>query len=156
MQILTEALDVSVKQSNYMRNSTNVYYFFINHQTDLGESSSISFEFPPTGWILHSAFPVIGFTQPDTLHFEIDANTITVHDYGMAWKSEQQIVGINLTSYEVSGTYPVGVSTWTGDNLVGDWQGSVLLNETIGSMNLLSISSVKKEVKLPVDSTGPL
>ena len=74
----------------------------------------------------------------------------------MAWKSEQQIVGINLTSYEVSGTYPVEVSTWTGDNLVGDWLGSVLLNETIGSMNLLSISSVKKVVKLPVDSTGPL
>ena len=36
VQILTEDLDVSVKQSNYMRNSTNVYYFFINHQTDLG------------------------------------------------------------------------------------------------------------------------
>ena len=139
-----------------MKNSTNVYYFFINHETMLGKDSSISFEFPSSGWLIYSAFPVIGFTSPETFHFEIDNNLISVSNYGEASNEEQQIVGINLTSYHLSGYYDVSIQTKIEEALIGEWDGQMFLNETSGALNLLSVSSVQKEVKLPVDSTGPL
>lgn len=50
-----------------MRLSTNVYYFMLNHYTDLNESSSITIEFLTDLWTLYGGFAMFGFTSPSTL-----------------------------------------------------------------------------------------
>ena len=122
----------------------------------LGNDSSISFEFPSSGWTIYSAFPVIGFTSPETFHFEIDNNLIIVSNYGEASNEDQQIVGINLTSYHLSGFYYVSIQTKIEEALIGEWNGQIFLNETFETLNVLSVNAIQKEVKLPLDSTGPL
>ncbi len=63
---------------------------------------------------------------------------------------------LNLTSPDYVGNQTVQIITKIGENIIGKWNGFVHLNETYGSLSLLSFSAVRKQVKLPVDSTGPL
>ena len=53
-------------------------------------------------------------------------------------------MGINLTSYHVSGYYDVSISTKIEEQMVGEWDGQMFLNETFGTLNLLSVSSVQR------------
>lgn len=114
---------VSIKQSNYMRNSTNVYYFFINSETDLTADSTIEIEFLSDSWSLHSASAVSGFIDGPNLASEVIGNKIVIYDFGGANHTKQQVLGLNLTSFVSEGTYPVSVRTKISDHQIGYWEG---------------------------------
>lgn len=61
-----------------------------------------------------------------------------------------------MTSLDISGSFPVQINTLLFDKVLGQFNGNVYLNETIGTINLLSVSAVQKAIKLPVGKTGPL
>jgi hypothetical protein len=128
IQISPENIEVSLKQSNYMRMSTNVYYFMLNHYTDLNSSSSITIEFLTNTWKIYSGSALFGFTSPSTLTYEITGNKIKFYNYGNASYRVQQILGVNLTSYDFAGTYPVKVTTQVFNQTLGEWTGNAILN----------------------------
>jgi hypothetical protein len=94
-----------------MKKSTNVYYFMLNHFTDLNSSSSITITFLTGVWSLYDCFAMFGFTSPTTAQCTIIGNKVRLSNFGIASHKFQQVFGINLTSYDVAGTYDVKVET---------------------------------------------
>ena len=68
----------------------------------------------------------------------------------------QQIIAVNLTSPVDVGKQTVAIDAFIDDNLVGTWKSFAYINETYGESSLLSLSAVRKKVKLPANATGPL
>jgi hypothetical protein len=159
--VMAERFIGSVRQSNNFRNATNVYYFYINHDLNLANGSSLRLTIGNiSSWNVHSASLLFGFSSPSTAEVVINntANysTVTVWNYGNASRKVQQTIGINLTSPVEIGYQPVTVEAVINDNVVGVWEGDIWLNGTFGQCSLLSLTAVREKVKVPVNATGSL
>lgn len=92
-----------------MKKSTNIYYFNLNHFTDLNMSSSIIVTFLTGTWQLYDCFAIFGFTSPNTAQCVILGNKVILSNFGNASHQIQQVFGVNLTSYDIAGSYSVQV-----------------------------------------------
>jgi hypothetical protein len=77
-------------------------------------------------------------------------------NYGIAHNSVQQRIALNITSSLQVGYQAATIKAKINYNDVGIWTGAVYLNETYGECSLLSLTAVRKKIKLPANSTGSL
>lgn len=161
INVVAEQFAGKLVQSNYFRNATNMYYFYINHDVNLSTNSSIQITIGNLSfWKIHNVILMAGFTSPNTSIITVNStsnySTITLKNYGNATRKVQQIVAVNLTSPPIVGNQFVSINAFINSNQVGTWMSYAHINQTYGECSLLSLSAVRKKTKLPSNATGSL
>ena len=83
----------------------------LNPFTDLNSSSSITITFLTGVWSDYDCFAMFGFASPTTAQCTIIGNKLRLSNFGNGSHKFQKVFGVNLTSYDIAGTYDVKVET---------------------------------------------
>lgn len=106
------------------------------------------------GWVLGVGSILSCYNYTDQAYMYLN-----VTNFLEAPRSLQQSISVNLTTplaVPAAPGYEIEVTTWNYKGMMDRSVSNVLLNSTIGTINMLSIDAVEAGIKVPAGGTGPL
>lgn len=151
----------SIYQTNKFINSKSRYTFYLNLQNALTSQDFIRIRMLKTwifyqgecsvvsGIVLNGSISCVNSTDPTYAYLNIS-------NFVSASITSQLVFNVYVGTPVTIGTYDVQIITSNPSGVLDSATVSVSLNETYGSLNMLSINAITSNAKVAVGATGPL
>lgn len=155
-------ITASITPTNYFVQSTSTYSFYINLLNSLNSTNYIRLRFP-NSWTLYNnnCTAVTGFvlgTAPLQCTASTDAtySSLKVWSFLSASSTTQILLQVKVTTPVTPTSYGIDISTFNSMGIMDSASLSITLNNTYGTINMLSVNAITAGVKVPAGQTGPL
>lgn len=153
----------SISQANRFIKAKAKYTFYLNIQNALTSTDFIKITVPNT-WVLYSneCSVVSGIVLNDDKTLSCSnssdaSNTyLKINNFLSASVTNQLVFNIFVGTPNAIGNYDVNVITANANGTMDSINMIMTLNETYGTLDMLSINAITANAKVPVAGTGPL
>jgi len=156
------AIQASITPENYFVKSTSIYSFYINLLNSLNSTNYIRLRFP-SSWTLYNnqCSAVTGFVLGSS---PLSCNTTTdvTYSYLKVWNflsassTTQILLQVRLSTPNSPTSHNIDISTFNAMGIMDSTTLSITLNNTYGTVNMLSVNAITANIKVPAGKTGPL
>lgn len=162
MTITPGTIQASITPENYFVQSVSTYSFYINLLNSLNSTNYIRLRFP-TSWTLYSdqCQAVTGFVLGSaplrcTASTDSSYSSLKVWNFLSASSTTQILLQVKLFTPVTPTSYNIDIATLNAMGVMDSTTLSITLNNTYGTVNMLSVNAITAGVKVPAGMTGPL
>ena len=156
------AIQASITPENYFVQSTSTYSFYINLLNSLNSTNYIRLRFPNT-WKLYNnqCSAVTGFVLGSS-PLQCNTSTDTTYSYLKVWNflsassTTQILLQVKLSTPNSPTSHSIDISTLNAMGVMDSTTLSITLNNTYGTVSMLSVNAITANIKVPAGQTGPL
>lgn len=153
----------NIVQANNFIKSKSRYTFYLNLQNALQSTDYIRLKMLKS-WVFYQneCSVVSGITLNSDNFLQCLNWTDTTHSYlkinnfNSASITNQLVFNVFVGTPLVTGVYDINILTANPNGVMDEITLSVTLNDTYGSLDMLSINAITSNAKVPVAGTGPL
>ena len=151
-----------IQDNNFIKAKTR-YTFYLNLQNALSSTEHIQIKMDNSWTFYENECSVVsGIQMADLTSLSCLNDTdgtysyLKINNFVSASVTNQLVFNLYVGTPEAIGTYNVDITTQNLEGIMDHVVLTVTLNETYGTMDMLSINAITANSKVAVDKTGPL